>query len=65
MNKSLIIILILSLLCNIFAFLMIEENKQKIYQIKTCQDLQDMNKDLDGIYILMNNIDCANIGDKL
>ena len=32
--------------------------KEKKYEIRTCQDLQDMNKDLDGVYILMNDIDC-------
>lgn len=31
--------------------------KPKVYEIKTCQDLKDMNKDLDGVYILMNDID--------
>ena len=28
-----------------------------IYEIRTCQDLRDVHKDLDGDYILMNDID--------
>lgn len=32
-------------------------NKPKVHEIRTCQDLQDINKDLDGVYILMNDID--------
>jgi hypothetical protein len=31
--------------------------KPKVYEIRTCEDLQNMNNDLDGTYILMNDID--------
>jgi hypothetical protein len=30
-----------------------------IHEIRTCQDLMDINKDLDGTYILMNDIECG------
>lgn len=31
----------------------------EVYEISTCQDLMDINNDLDGNYILMNDIDCG------
>lgn len=30
---------------------------KKIYEIRTCEDLKAINNDLDGVYILMNDID--------
>ncbi|MGI6589534.1 MAG: hypothetical protein ACOX1V_02615 [Candidatus Iainarchaeum sp.] len=30
-----------------------------LYQIKTCVELQDMNKALDGNYVLLNSFDCS------
>ena len=36
-----------------------DSNKSKVYEIRTCEDLQNMNKDLEGVYILMNDIDCG------
>jgi hypothetical protein len=32
-------------------------NKPKFYEIRTCEDLKAINNDLDGTYILMNDID--------
>ncbi len=29
------------------------------YRIETCQDLQDINNDLDASYVLANDIDCS------
>ena len=30
----------------------------RVYKITNCAQLQAMNDDLDGVYILMNDIDC-------
>lgn len=42
----------------ISSFIISSFREQKTYEIRTCQDLQDMNLDLNGNYILMNDIDC-------
>ena len=34
-------------------------NERVLYEVRTCQDLMNINKDLDGTYILMNDIDCG------
>ena len=39
---------------------LIKKDNQRVYEVHTCQDLQDMRNDLEGIYILMNNIDFKN-----
>jgi hypothetical protein len=44
----------------ISVIILVEEyfcNDPKVYEVRTCQDLQDMRNDLEGTYILMNNID--------
>lgn len=33
------------------------------YRIETCQDLQDINNDLDAFYVLANDIDCSDFDD--
>jgi hypothetical protein len=33
-------------------------DKPKVYEVRTCEDIDNMRNDLDGIYIQMNDIDC-------
>jgi hypothetical protein len=37
-----------------------ESSGGRVYRITTCEELQAVNDDLDGVYIVMNDIDCKN-----
>jgi len=42
-----------------------QEAGGRVYKITNCEELQAMNDDLDGVYIVMNDIDCKNFNGEL
>jgi len=60
MKKNAILLLVLLILpINIFAFGGGDGSSGSPYQIQNCTDLQNIKDDLDGYYVLTQNVDCS------